>query len=213
MPIDRGIIDQQLEALGESTLWWNQRELRDLPTIMQPGETILALSRGKIARVRWLRRTWLIVVTNLRLLCVASARHSGWRHLEVKTDQITRVTFRIGLFKGRVFVYAHGHRYRLLVPRMDAYKLHNVLSGFGAHEIIAGFGPARMMRRVMEHMLALPAAALDPSTPRIAPPKPAPPRATDADHVHALEAEVEELRRQVEFLEELLGQKQQLNAK
>ena len=127
MPIDRGTIDQQLRALGETSRW-DERELRDLPTVLHSDETILAISRGKIARLRWLRRSWLIVVTNERLLCLRSSGRS-WRQLEVSASQIARVALRIGVFRGRVIVLTTGSTYRLLVPRWDAYKLLTALSG------------------------------------------------------------------------------------
>jgi hypothetical protein len=52
MGMDRGRIDQQLEALGEGSRWWDVRELRDLPAVLDADEEILAIARGKLARVR-----------------------------------------------------------------------------------------------------------------------------------------------------------------
>lgn len=211
MPIDRGIIDQQLQALRESSGWWDQREFRDLPAVLDADERILALSRGKVARIRWLRRSWLIVVTDRRLLCLRSSGRIGWRQLEVSANQIARVVLRVGLFRGRVLVVAGGHTYRLLVPRMDAYNLLTALSSLGsaANEAISGFAPTRVARRVMEHMLALPAVALYPDTPRRAPT----PKENDASaqRAQSLEEEVLELRQQVDFLEQVL-RKRQLSA-
>jgi hypothetical protein len=202
MPIDRGIIDQQLHSLHENSLWWEQRELRDLPAVLHPGERILAIARGKIARVRWLRRSWLIVVTDERLLCLRS-RRTSWVQLEVAGDQITRVAIRIGPFRGRVLVATSGHKYRLLVPRPAAYKILTALSTLGPRpsDMFTGFAPTRMVRRVMDHVLALPAAALTPYAPAQAP---APDTSAMEERIEALATEVQELREQVEFLEQLL---------
>lgn len=207
MPIDRGLIDQQLKELRESARWWNERELRDLPNVLDVDERILAMSRGKIARLRWLRRSWLIVVTDRRLLCMRSGARASWRQVEVPASQIMRVSLRVGPFRGRVLIEAAGQTYRLLVPRPDAYKLSTALSSYGspASASVTGFGPVRVVQRVMDHMLALPAAALTPA------PAPRPAPVTDtatAERLQALEDEVGELRRQVEFLEELLRQRQ-----
>jgi hypothetical protein len=210
MPIDRGALDQQLHALGESADWWNQRELRDLPNVLQPDEQILAMSRGKIARVRVLRRSWLIVVTNRRLLCLRSAGAPTWRQLEVPASQIVKVTLRVGLFRGRVVVGTGSRTWRLLVPRPDAYRLLSALSALAAPQNagVTGFGPVLMVRRVMDHVLALPAAALSPGVPHAI----APPPSADTDEVEqriqALEEDVSELRRQVAFLEQLLAERQ-----
>lgn len=208
MPIDRGVIDQQLLALRESTQWWDQREFRDLPAVLHADEQILALSRGKIARLRWLQRTWLIVVTDMRVLCLRSSGRTGWRQVEVRGDQIERTALRIGPLRGRVLLVAAGQTYRMLVPRQDAYKLMTALSSLGNHakDTFSGFGPTRIVRRVMDHVLALPAAAMDPTAPRAAP---APLQAPVADRrIQALEEEVQELRQQVDFLEQLLRQRQ-----
>jgi Bacterial PH domain len=209
MPIDRGIIDQQLEALGEGARWWNVRELRDLPAILDAKERILAMAHGKVARVRLLHKSWLIVVTDRRLLCMRSASRKSWRQFDVKASQISRVALRIGPFRGRVIVAANGSTYRLLMARQDANRIVNALSGIATQisQAVSGFAPARMVRRVVDHVLALPAVALTPAEPVKRLPEPPDPFAID-DRMHSLEQEVEELRRQIEFLEQLLRQHQ-----
>ncbi|MGD8279093.1 MAG: PH domain-containing protein, partial [Gemmatimonadota bacterium] len=171
MPLDRGIIDQQLEALGESTRWWEEREFRDLPAVLRADENLLALSRGKVARVRVTHRTWLIVVTDQRLLCLRSMRRAGWRQLEIGAGKILRVALRIGPFRGRVIVSSAGRTCRLLVARADGYRLSSVLSTLcaPAKPVSSRLRPTLMVRRVIDHVLALPAAALGPDAP---PPKP-----------------------------------------
>jgi len=207
MPIDRGVIDQQLEALGESRGWWEEREMRDLPAVLHSDERILAIARGKIARLRWLRRSWLIVVTERRLLCLRSGNRQSWRQMEVNANQMTRVTLRIGPFRGRVVLVAGGHTYRLLVPRATGYKLLTALSSIGspAREALSGLRPTLMVRRVIDHVLALPAVALNPDA-RAAPAPPKPQDSVVDERVQSLETELDELRQQVDFLEQLLRQ-------
>jgi hypothetical protein len=212
MPIDRGVIDQQLQALGESPRWWEQREFLDLPAVLQADERMLAIARGKVARLRWLRRTWLIVVTDRRLVCLRSAGRSTWRQLEVNAGQITRVRLRIGPFHGRVIIEARSGKVRLLVSRLAGYRLSTALSTLSVppREMVSGFRPARIARRVLDHVLALPAVALSPEmpgTPRPAPPA-LPPSPEATERIHALEDEIEELRQQVRFLEQLLHRQQ-----
>lgn len=212
MPIDRGIIDQQLHALGEGPRWWEQPELRDLPGVMHADETIQAIARGKLGRVRLLRRSWLIVVTQKRLLCMRSAGRTGWRQFEVGAGQISRVALRVGPFRGRVLFTTSGRTYRLLVPRRDAYKLHRALSNLctPAQGPLPGFAPMRLVRRVFDHVLALPAVALGPEQPaREQLPAPAPQSDSATDRrIELLETEAQELREQVSFLEELLRKRQ-----
>lgn len=205
MPIDRGVIDQQLQALGDSQRWWGVREFRDLPAVLQADERILVLARGKVARVRWLRRRWLIVATDRRLLCLRSGRRSNWRQIEVSAGQITRVSLRIGPFSGRVLVVAGGHKYRLLVPRADGYRLSSTLSSLAPRlrEARASLRPALLVRRVIDHVLALPAAAFDPGE-GDDPPALSPATAALRERIESLEEELAEAKRQVEFLEQLL---------
>jgi Bacterial PH domain len=207
MPIDRGIIDHQLQELGEGSRWWEQREMRDLPAVLHADERMLAISRGKVARLRWFRRSWLIVATDRRLLCLRSANRSSWRQIEVGASQIVRVALRIGPFRGRVVVGTAGHTYRLLVPRKDGRKLVNALSSVSAPARVlqSKVTPTLMVRRVIDHVLALPAAALNPTEPMEAAPVPEPVDTSMMDErVQLLEQEVEELRKQVDFLEQLL---------
>jgi hypothetical protein len=213
MPIDRGIIDQQLQAIGEGSRWWDKRELRDLPAVLHADEHILAISRGKIARVRWLRRPWLIVVTQKRLLFLRSGGRTSWRQLEVTATQISRVAIRLGPFRGRLLVGAANGNYRMLVPRADLYKLQSALTNLAtsAQGTVSRFAPTRMVHRVIDHVLALPAVALGPDAPGSGPP-PAPANTVIVDamleeRLQLLEQEVQELRQQVDFLEQLLRQR------
>jgi hypothetical protein len=208
MPIDRGILDLQLQALGESAHWWDRRELRDLPTVLDADERVLAVSRGKVARPRWLHRSWLIVVTDRRVICLRSSGRPGWRQLQVSVRRISRVALRVGLFRGRVLVVADGSTLRLLVPRADAYRLHHVLASFNApaRDALTGFGPTRMIRNIIDHVLTLPAAALNPDLPAQLPP-PAPPDDFADQRVQLLEDQVEQLRQHVDFMEQLLRER------
>ena len=214
MPLDRGIIDQQLQALGESPRWWEQREFANLPAVLHADERILAVSRGKVARLRALRRKWLVVVTDRRLVCMRNAGRASWRQLQVSADQITRVVLRIGPFHGRVVVVARDRSYRLLVSRADGYKVSSALSTLSApaQETHSVLRPTIIARRVIDHVLALPAAAFSPDAP--VRPQPASSEILDLnERLQSLQDEVEELRRQIEFLEQLLQQQQQIGAR
>ena len=208
MPIDRGLIDQQLQALGESSAWWDQRELRDLPAVLDADEQIRAITRGQIARLRGPGRKWLIVVTNRRLLLMRSGRRISWRQLEVRTDQIASVRMRMGVLRGRVLVQAGGIRYRLVVSRADAYKVSDALASVVKPKLEEpGFGPTRIVRRMVDHVLALPVATFNPNAPVRPAPKPVVDDTTEK-RLSLLEDQVHELQQQVDFLEKLLHQKQ-----
>lgn len=215
--MDRSTLTEQLDALGGSSRWWNERELRDLPSILQPDEEVLAIARGKVGRIRVMRRSWLVLATDQRLLCVRSMRGAGWRQFELRADQVRRVSLRIGPFRGRVLVHTVGETYRVLLPRNDAYDVFRALQGIAGLPQITGTTPRQVVRRVIDHILAFPAAALDPEPPparrpAVAPPvpPPAPPPPEVQDRMEQLESETEELRQQVAFLEQLLGDRHTL---
>lgn len=208
MPLDRGIIDQQLQDLGEGSRWWDVRELRDLPAVLHEGERILAISRGRISRGRWLRRVWLIVVTDERLVCLRSGQGTSWRQVELPASQITRAAIRVGPFKGRVLVVGGGQKLRLLVPRTDAHKLLSALSllDTAANRQVTGFAPTRVVRQVIDYMLALPAVALAPEGRASLPAPPAVDPRLEG-RVESLEEQVRVLQEQVDFLEKLLRER------
>lgn len=199
-----------MQALGEGNRWWNQRELRDLPGVLSADEQIIALAVGKVTRLRFMRRPWLIVVTDKRLLCLRSSARSGWRQFEVAAHQIQRLALRVGLFRGRILVDTGGPRYRLLLPKLDAFKVHASLSEIATSRQprLPGFGPTRIARRIIDHVLALPAAAFDPTEPEAPPPPQVALLPAPDPQVEQLEQQVHQLQQQVEFLEELLRQRQ-----
>ena len=208
MPLDRGILEQQLAALGEGSRWWDQRELRDLPAALHADERILAIALGKMGRPRVLRRPWLIVVTQNRLLCLQSGRRMSRRQLEVQGHQIARVSIRIGLLSGRVLVSIAGERYKMAVDRPDAYKIQAALSSIMQNRELQppSSSPTAMIGRVIQHVLELPTVALQPNE---KPSAPAPPKHNDAaeQRLQLLDEQVQRLQQQVDFLEELLEQR------
>ncbi|HSJ25966.1 MAG TPA: hypothetical protein VK929_14915 [Longimicrobiales bacterium] len=214
MPIDRGTVDLQLEALGGSSSWWNERELRDLPNVLVPGERILSIARGKLGRLRWFRRSWLVVATDRRLLCLRSERKAGWRQFQVRAEEIRRAALRVGPFRGRVLAHTATDTWRVLLPRSEAYDLHQALSDIASPAAPSSNGgsPRRMVARVVDHILAFPAAAMEPDRPRrqVPVPAPLPQPLPDAvtERMETLEEETDELRRQVSFLEQLLKERQ-----
>jgi len=207
MAMDRGVLDQQLRALGEGPNWWVQREMRDLPTVLRADEEIQAIARGRLGRLRGPRPSWLMVVTNERLLCLRSSR-STWSQFEVTAQQINSVTLRIRLFGGRLLIVTSDRTFRFQIQQSDAQKLVNALARVASCGQDTLSGPTHMVRRIVNHMLALPAAALNTySEPRQ--PKVSAPLILEADQrVHMMEERIQELQQQVAFLEQLLRQRQ-----
>ena len=211
MPLDRANIEQQLAALGEPSQWWERRELRDLPSVLHADERLQAIALGKVHRAGLFKREWLIVVTNLRLICLRTGSRMGRRQFDLHAGQITEVSVRAGIRRARLVVRAYGEVYRLRVRRSDANKLLQALSQLVQprdRPLEIRRTPGAMVERVVSHMLALPSVALEGSPQQ----QPRPP-VTNFDpkpfeqRLQLLEDEVQRLQQQVDFLEDLLQQR------
>lgn len=84
MPIEVVALEQQLQAIPEYERWAARPELQDLAAIMNSGERVTAgvqgmlLESGKLAV-----RTWLIIATDNRLLCLLKNGSAGLRKVEL----------------------------------------------------------------------------------------------------------------------------------
>jgi hypothetical protein len=210
MPLDRATIEQQLAALGEPSHWWERRELRDLPSALHADERIQAISLGKLHRAGWFKREWLIVVTNLRLICLQTGRRMGRRQFDLHAGQITDVSVRSGIRRARLIVRAYGEVYRLRLRRSDAVKLMAALSQLvqpRERPLEVRRTPGAMVERVVSHMLALPSVALEGASPQPMRAVPAFDPAPLEQRLQLLEDDVQRLQQQVDFLEDLLQQR------
>ena len=205
--MNRGVLEKQLHALGESSSWWEHREMRDLPTVLHEDEEIRAIARGRLGRLRGPRPSWLMVVTDRRLVCLRSSR-TTWRQFEIGAQLISSITLRMRLFGGRLMIVTSDRSFRFQLHQADAQKLLTALARVANCGQDTLSGPTQMVRRMVNHMLALPAATLNtysmPRQPKQIEPKPAAPD----ERVHAMEERIQELQQQVEFLEQLLRQRQ-----
>src|SRR4051812_42992692 len=84
MAIERSVLSDQLAALPDSAPWAGRPEVEELHTLLSPGEKVLVgvtgwlIESGKLAV-----RTWLIVATTNRLICLLKAGSAGVRKVEL----------------------------------------------------------------------------------------------------------------------------------
>lgn len=132
MPVDRGAIDAQLREIGEGERWWEQREFRDLPYILQADERIQGIINGKILG-SWPRPrvrpsgAWLIVVTSQRLIGLKQERF-GRKQVEVAAGQIKRVHESSRLRAFQIILETTQQRYRIRIPKEDAFRFSRALA-------------------------------------------------------------------------------------
>ena len=205
MPVDRGVIDGQLREIGEGERWWEVREFRDLPYVLRPEERIHALVQGALVGPRRPRlipaSRWLIVLTAERLIFLRMERF-GRQQVDVPLDQITGIRHRSRLRAVQVTLEAQQRRYRVRIPKQDAFRFVGALA-----PLIPRAGDTRHFGTSAHPSLLL--SGLFTGLGAV----PGPDYATRAEltrlenTVERLEGEVERLHQHVEFLESLLHER------
>lgn len=106
MPLAKHEISDQVMRnahLGRFGTFMIGGELRLLPDLLLDGEAILAVTRGRVDAT-----TWVMAVTDSRVLLVNKGLLFGFRHLEVPLDQVKSASSRTGLFSGAIFIDTGG---------------------------------------------------------------------------------------------------------
>ena len=213
MPFDRSALDAQLREIGEGERWWEQREFRALPYILHADERILGLVNGKLLGARRPRirptGTWLLVVTDQRLICIKQDRFAR-RQLEFTAGQITSIRQNSRLRTHQIAIDTPQGTFRLRIPKEDAFRFTGALAQLLPNP------PVQRIGSELEPWPWLPGAATVGTLPGVAgivsrvAMLSAPAYAT-RDHVERMEAvierlqgDVERLQQQVSFLEDLL---------
>lgn len=144
MAVDRGEIDQQLQAIRESDHWWEQREFRELARLLYPGERLLGLVNGKLlGRMPRPRapRTWLIVATSQRLLCLHQGMF-GRKQIQILPDMVTRVYHSSRVRNYQIAISTTVQSYRIRIPKADAFRFVQALSALMPRESLHRLSPS-----------------------------------------------------------------------
>jgi hypothetical protein len=215
MPVDRGEIDAQLREIGEGERWWEQREFRELPYILFPGERIRGLTLGRLRgrrRPRLLSTRWLFVATDQRLLCLKHGRLAR-QQVDVSRGQIVRIQQRSGMRGHQITLVTADRKYRLLIPKEEAIRFARAL------EPLIPAPAAQRLDPALEALSWIPGMTTVAALPGVSgimsrmamlsPPDPTPP--ADFERLEAavdrLQNDVERLQQQVAFLENLLQER------
>lgn len=216
MTVDRGQIDAQLKSIGEGDRWWEQREFRALPAVLEEGERITGLAMGKLRGTRMPRMRpsgrWLFVTTDRRVICLQEQRYAR-RQIDLPGEQILRVSQSSGLRRYRVTLHLRDRRVQLRIAKSEAYRFGDAVAAFDPPEHATPLPPEleplalipgmnRIARLPMVRSLAERVSQLSPAD------------TIPADRVRKLERaveslteEVDQLREQVAFLEDLLKER------
>jgi hypothetical protein len=211
--VDRGAIDAQLRAIGEGERWWEQSEFRDLPHILHEHERIQGLINGRLLGRRTPRvkpaGRWLIVVTDLRLICLKRERFAR-RQIDIVAGQIIRLQESSRLRSYQLSIETAERKYRIRIPKADAFRF------AGALGPLMPTVPVQRLHPELEAWSWIPGVRAVAALPGVAgivtrvstlAPADVAPRA-QVDRLEAsverLQDQVEQLQEQVAFLEDLL---------
>ena len=124
MPVDKSVVDAQLEKLGEFDQWFTKKEIRYLPEVLDEDEEIKAITSGVHEG-----HTWLIVVTTRRILFLNKKLLYGLEQMEIPLAQITSVSFKTGLMFGEIEVDSAGSKKKIeTISKKDVSKVAATIS-------------------------------------------------------------------------------------
>lgn len=103
MPKDQAAFDQEIAALGEVDSFGTKKEIKYLPEILKEAEAVKALASGMMDG-----NTWLLCVTDQRLLFLDKGMITGLKQTEIPLGSITSVNQKTGLIMGSITVTTAG---------------------------------------------------------------------------------------------------------
>jgi hypothetical protein len=126
-------VEAQLEALAsEFNQWFTKAEIQHLPEVLHSGEQIKALTSG-----RYQGNTWLITVTDQRLLFLDKGLLYGLKQVDLPLHQISSLAHKTGLVFGELHIATSGGFCVVEnIPKGDAAKVAAIVSALvrKAHE-------------------------------------------------------------------------------
>lgn len=124
MAVDKSVIDQQIQALGQFDKFFTKKEINYLPEVIVPGETIKGLTSGFHDG-----NTWLITITNRRLLFLDKGMIYGLKQMEMPLDQISTISHKTGLMFGELQISTSGGTKKVeQIDKKDVAKIAQMIS-------------------------------------------------------------------------------------
>jgi hypothetical protein len=99
MPVDASAVEAMIRSLGALDTFGTKKEIRELPKILTPGETIRGLGSGMMDG-----NTWLITVTDRRIILLDKGLVYGLKQLDIPIHKIKSVTHKTGLMFGALLI-------------------------------------------------------------------------------------------------------------
>jgi len=93
-------VRRQIEAYPDRYIFWTQKEIRTLPSVLDYGEQIRALTSGMVNG-----KTWLAVCTDRRLLFINCGWLYGVEQVQMPLDRVQSIDHQFTFFFGSVSVF------------------------------------------------------------------------------------------------------------
>lgn len=124
MPVSKDVVEQQLRELRDFHQFFTSKEIRYLPEILATGETIYGITSGFFEA-----KTWIIVVTDLRLLFLDKGMFYGLKQIDMPLSKISSVSQKTGLIFGEIEVATtFGSKKISSIPRKSVIKIASILA-------------------------------------------------------------------------------------
>lgn len=122
--VTKEAVEAQITALGDFHQFFTRKEIDYLPEVLNAGETIQALTSG-----HYDGNTWLIVVTDKRLLFLDKGMVYGGRQVEIPLSQISASSSNTGLMFGEIGIATAGGSKTIgMIPKEDVAKVSQIIS-------------------------------------------------------------------------------------
>lgn len=124
MAVEKSIVDRQIENLGDFDKYFTKKERNYLHEVLSPGEVIRAMTSGMVDG-----STWLITITEKRVLFLDKGMLYGLKQLEILIPQISTVSHKVGMMFGEIEITASGDSKKIeMIEKKDVPKVSNIIS-------------------------------------------------------------------------------------
>lgn len=124
MPVEKRVVEQQLEALGDFQRLFTAKEIRFLPQVLIDGETIYGLTSGFYEG-----KSWIVVVTDMRIVFLDKGMFYGLKQIDMPLSHISSVSHKTGFFLGEITVAtAGGARTIAKIKKREVLKISTLIS-------------------------------------------------------------------------------------
>jgi hypothetical protein len=124
MPVEKSVVEMQLAFLGSFSRWGTKKEIGYLHEVLVPDEGILAITSGFHDG-----NTWLVTVTDRRVIFLDKGMVFGLKQMEMPLSQISAVSHKVGLVLGRIEVSTSGGSKVIdNIDKTDVVKVAQILS-------------------------------------------------------------------------------------